>query len=181
MKDPERWKRAEQLYHAALEQKEDERQDFLLSACGGDDELRREVESLLGYEGQAAGFMEEPAFEMAGPLAPKDLEVSVARLAAGVRVGSYEILSLVDAGGMGEVYRARDGRLGGRQPSTRAAGVDGGEPFRRPVLPRWSLGGVRVRRDREDRGGGGAASRFRSSPAGVHGGGDGPALEERWP
>jgi len=110
----ERFQKVEQLYHAALERKEADRKAFLVSACAGDDALLREVESLLGYEGRAAGFIEEPAVEVAARRLGRDPVPSGTRelrLRAGVRLGSYEILSLIDAGGMGEVYRARDTRL----------------------------------------------------------------------
>jgi len=112
--ETERFQKVEQLYHAALERKEDDRRAFLVSACGGDDGLLREVESLLGYEGQASGFIEEPAVEVAARrLGPDPVESGTRepRLRAGTCLGSYEILSLIDAGGMGEVYRARDTRL----------------------------------------------------------------------
>ena len=58
---PERWQRIEELYHAALELGESERAEFLAQACGGDEALRREVESLLAYEKPANAFMEAPS------------------------------------------------------------------------------------------------------------------------
>ena len=114
MTGTERFERVEQLYHAALERKGAERKAFLDSACSDDDGLRREVESLLGYEGRATGFLEEPAVEVAARREGGDPVESGARslsLRAGMRLGSYEIVAPIDAGGMGEVYRARDGRL----------------------------------------------------------------------
>jgi len=48
--EPERWKEIELLYHLALEHEESRRAEFLEQACGGDEALRREVESLLAYE-----------------------------------------------------------------------------------------------------------------------------------
>ena len=56
MTEAGRWNRAERLYHEALERKESDRKAFLESACVGDEALRSEVESLLGHDGQAAGF-----------------------------------------------------------------------------------------------------------------------------
>jgi eukaryotic-like serine/threonine-protein kinase len=110
----DRLDRIEQIYHDALQRPEADRQAFIESACAGDDALRREVDSLLGYEGRAAGFMEEPALDVAARRLGRDLAASGRQgmsLAAGMRLGSYEILSPIDAGGMGEVYRARDVRL----------------------------------------------------------------------
>src|SRR5438552_18989260 len=62
---PERWQQVEELYHAALERPAESRTDFLRSACGDDEELYREVESLLGFKSQAEHFIEKPALEVA--------------------------------------------------------------------------------------------------------------------
>ena len=64
--EPERWRRVEELYHRALELGAGSRVAFLEDSCGGDAELRREVESLLAREKQAEHFMEAPALEMMG-------------------------------------------------------------------------------------------------------------------
>jgi len=109
---PERFKEVERLYHLALEQEPSQRAAFLKSACGDDEGLQKEVESLLAHEGQADNFMEEPALEVAAQgLAPSDIPSLVGR-----RLGPYDILGLVGAGGMGEVYRARDTRLNRGKP-----------------------------------------------------------------
>jgi len=55
----DRWERVAELYRAALEQDESQRSAWLESACVGDEEVRREVESLLAHEGRAQSFMEE--------------------------------------------------------------------------------------------------------------------------
>ncbi|MEO6238190.1 MAG: protein kinase [Vicinamibacterales bacterium] len=109
---PEQWRDVERLYHAALAQDAGERAAFLAAACGADEALRREVESLLHYEAHAAGFIEKPA-------APIDLAAAVRRLEEGYlpgrlvgrSLGTYNIQALIAAGGMGEVYRAVDTRL----------------------------------------------------------------------
>lgn len=115
---PERWRAIERLYHAALERDADERLSFLAEACRGDDSLRDEVESLLGYQAKAKDFIETPAATPHGPLltvanAMRQLhESSVPGRFAGRVFGVYELKELIAVGGMGEVYRARDTRLG---------------------------------------------------------------------
>jgi len=58
-----RWEKVEQIYNAALERPEAERAAFLGEACGGDEDLRRELESLLGHAQRAGDFLELPAPE----------------------------------------------------------------------------------------------------------------------
>ena len=114
MTEAERWSRAERLYHEALERSEGDRKAFLAAACAGDEALRSEVESLLGHDGRAAGFMSEPAVEVAARQLAQERAESrpqAMSLTAGTRLGVYEILGPVGAGGMGEVYRAHDARL----------------------------------------------------------------------
>ena len=98
-----RWARVEELYHAALERPAADRQAFLVEACGRDEALRSEIQSLLDHEQEADRMMEEPA---AGVMTQP---VAVVR---GTRLGPYEVMDFIGAGGMGEVYRARDTRLG---------------------------------------------------------------------
>ena len=99
----DRLRQIEDLYHAALARPSEVRAAFLADACGDDDELRREVASLVA---QATGG--ESAF---GAVLADAIGVFGARLARGDRLGPYTILDFIGAGGMGEVYRARDPRL----------------------------------------------------------------------
>jgi serine/threonine-protein kinase len=105
---PERWQQVEELYHAALERPAASRADFLRSACGDDEELCREVESLLGFKSQAENFIEKPALEIAAKAVAEDHAESV----VGQQIGNYKILTLLGQGGMGEVYLAQDTKLG---------------------------------------------------------------------
>jgi serine/threonine protein kinase len=104
---PDRWKLIEQLYHSALKQQPSRRSAFLQEACGGDETLRREVESLLAHQQSSEGFIEAPALEVAAKLMDEKHTVTL----VGRQIGAYKILSLLGAGGMGEVYLAQDPRL----------------------------------------------------------------------
>ena len=104
----ERWQRIENLLQSALERKPEERAAFLQQACAGDEAVRKEVESLLASNEHADSFLKSPAVQDAAPLLAGDKTNSM----LGQRIGSYQIISQLGAGGMGEVYLAQDSRLG---------------------------------------------------------------------
>src|SRR5262247_1761708 len=108
MMKPERWRQVDHLFQAALERAPEERAAFISEACGGDESLRREVEALLAADGQAENFIEAPAYAVVAPLIVGDDTQSL----LGKTLGHYQIISLVGKGGMGEVYCARDTKLG---------------------------------------------------------------------
>jgi Tol biopolymer transport system component len=109
---PERWREIERLYHAALERSTEERVGFLTEACGNDEALRRELESLLEHHARAGDFIETPAADGRLATAVRRLETSsIPGRFIGRVFGSYELKALIAAGGMGEVYHAIDPRL----------------------------------------------------------------------
>jgi len=110
----DRWADIERLCHAALEREPAARAAFLDEACAADADLRREVESLLAQQSRAEGFLDVPVVDHgdAGTADNARTALPRASLPHGTRLGPYEVDTLIGAGGMGEVYRARDTRLG---------------------------------------------------------------------
>jgi hypothetical protein len=108
---PDQFRRAQEVFASAIKRSAESRAGYLDGACGDDAELRREVESLLAsHDSASEGFLEKPAIEGMESITPP----TSARkpLSKGAKLGSFEILGPLGAGGMGEVYRARDPRLG---------------------------------------------------------------------
>jgi Tol biopolymer transport system component/serine/threonine protein kinase len=104
---PERWQQVKQIFSSAVRREASERDAFLTDACGDDDVLRKEVESLIGAHERDGSFIDRAAFE-------EPSLFSTGGFKKGQAVGSYVITSSIGRGGMGEVYLANDTRLSRR-------------------------------------------------------------------
>src|SRR5688572_21422064 len=105
---PERWQQVKEIFNSAIMYRPEDRSSFVAQACSGDENLRSEVESLIASHEESGDFIDQPAFELAASLLAGDRT----ELKSGQTIGSYEVLSFISRGGMGEVYLAEDKRLG---------------------------------------------------------------------
>ena len=104
---PERYKQIDELVDAALSLPQVERACYLDAACDGDEELRREVESVLAHHEQASRLLESPAIERAAEL----IAGPESRSLEGETISHYTLIRRIGSGGMGKVYLAEDTRL----------------------------------------------------------------------
>jgi serine/threonine protein kinase/formylglycine-generating enzyme required for sulfatase activity/dienelactone hydrolase len=102
--EKEKWQEISQIFNAALEKKAFERIEFLNDACRNDTELREEIETLLAANDEADSFIDSPKAALTEHIPQTNLK-------KGQKIGAFQIIEKIGAGGMGEVYLAKDLRL----------------------------------------------------------------------
>src|ERR1051326_3863598 len=108
---PERWQEIKRIFNSAAERASGERAGYVAAACAGDEELRREVESLLGSLDESASFLGQHAVAQ---IADQLETILFKKFSAGQVVAHYRIISELGAGGQGAVYKALDTKQIGR-------------------------------------------------------------------
>src|SRR5450759_1008576 len=126
--NPDRLRQIEELYHLAGERTPDDRETFLTEACANDAELLRDVLARLAQDPEA-GPMERPVLQMAASLLS---DSPATQWTPGTQVGPYQIVSRLGEGGMGEVFKAHDSRLG-REVAIKTAHQEFSGRFQREV------------------------------------------------
>jgi len=101
---PQRWAQIRRVFDAALEQPERDRHAYLRICCDGDEELRKEVESLLASHQESEGFLKQPAADL--NVALRSLDASSATVPRVPQVGKYQLEKRIGGGGMGSVWMA---------------------------------------------------------------------------
>ena len=104
----DRWQRIKEIFHSAQDHSPADRSAFLNEVCGNDAAVREYVEELLAADASNGDFLSSPAYEFAAGM----LSDEASEFSAGQQVGQYQILYPLGAGGMGEIYAARDTKLG---------------------------------------------------------------------